>query len=117
MPFPDTLIQIEAHPVECHRVIFNDTDENTGRRITSVPYATRADALEAWGAQGATEGDLVTTDARIDAIRSLLHELEDAFERDGTAGVTMALALREFFQAQGRLDLAGIELEALEGEA
>ena len=117
MPFPVTLIQIEAHPVECHRVLFNDTDESTGRRITSVPYPTRAAALEAWGPHGATDADIETVDARIDAIRQLLHELQAAFEQDGSAGVTMALAQRDLYRAQSRLDLAAIELEALEGEA
>ena len=69
MPFPTTVIQIEAHPVECHRVLFNEHDELTGRRITSAQYASRADALEAWSWRGITESDIVVTDARIDAIR------------------------------------------------
>lgn len=109
MPFPVTLIQLEAHPVECHRVMFNDRDERTGRRIRSIPYPTRAAALEAWGPHGATDADIVTDDARVDALRDLLHELEAAFERDGSAGVSAALAERDFHFAQSRIDAAGQE--------
>lgn len=111
MPFPVTVIQIEAHPVECHRVMFNDRDEDTGRRIRSIPYPTRAAALEAWGPHGATEADIVTDDARVDALRDLLHELEAACERDGSAGVSAALAEHDRQRAQSRLDAAGLELQ------
>lgn len=111
MTFPVTLIQIEAHPIECHRVLFDDTDETTGRPIVSTLYRTREEALEAWASSGATEKDLITTDARIDALRSLLHELEAAFAESGAAGVTYALAERDFLRARSRLDGAGLDLE------
>lgn len=111
MPFPITLIQIEAREVECHRVQFDHTDEATGRPIVSTPYGTREEALEVWSSRGATEADLITTDARIDAIRSLLHELEAAFAKSGAPGVTYALAEHDFRRAQSRLDGAGLDLE------
>ncbi|MEV8339447.1 hypothetical protein [Leucobacter sp. NPDC077196] len=110
MPFPTTVIQIEAHPVECHRVLFNDYDELTGRRITSTQYASRADALEAWSWRGITESDIIVTDARIDAIRSLLNRLDAASADSGSEGVTFALASHDHDRARSQLDSASIEL-------
>lgn len=111
MAIPTSLIQIEAHPVECHRVMSNDTDERTGRRVKSVPYGSRAEALEAWASRGVTEADIDTTDARIDSLRELLTELEVAFAGAGSEGVTLALAEREYSQALSRLQGVSIALE------
>ncbi|MGJ0202769.1 hypothetical protein NHL51_01240 [Leucobacter sp. gxy201] len=117
MTFPTTLIQIEAHPVECHRVQFDDIDEVTGRPLVSRPYGTREEALTAWASAGAIEADLITTDARIDAIRSLLHRLENAFAKFGSDGVTYVLAEHDFVRAQSRFDAAGLDLEVSISEA
>ena len=110
MSLPITQIQFEARPTECHRVQFRGIDEHTGRPVTSTQYATREAALEAWAPAGATEADLVTTDARIDAIRAILLELEAAFAESGSPGVTFALARRDFARAESSLHGASIDL-------
>ena len=112
MTFPITVIQIEAHPVEIHKVLFADIDEDTGRQVSSSGYRTREEALITWRDAGVTERDIITTDVRIDVLRDILFDLERAFAEHGSRGVTLALSRRNLEQAQSRFKHAASEFDA-----
>ncbi|GAA1621910.1 hypothetical protein [Leucobacter chromiireducens] len=112
MTFPITVIQLEARPVETHTVLFPDVDEDTGRQLRSISYGTPEGALSAWRDAGVTAQDIVTTDARIRALRNILFDLEHAFAEHGSIGVTLALARRDRDRAQARFNHAANEFDA-----